>query len=176
MKRSSLYLMLAGILCVTAAIAGGRMDLVEYPDNYQDNYSQYLTANRANNKPQMVHIYANDTALQSATEGGSLAHGSKLVMEVYKAATDENGEPLKQGNGVYQPGQLAAVAVMEKRDWGVEYPAEDRAGDWGFAFYDGNGQPKANKLDCASCHKPKADQDFLFTLPQLSEYARTHQM
>ena len=176
MKQSSLYLLFAGVVTVTTAIAGGRMDLVEFPNNYRNDYSQYLSANRANNKPQMVDIYANDTALQSAAEGRSLAHGSKLVMEVYKAATDENGNPVKQDNGVYQPGQLAAIAVMEKRDWGVEYPAEERAGEWGFAFYDASGQPKANELDCASCHEPKANQDYLFTLPQLSEYARTHQM
>lgn len=176
MKRANLFFILAGILGTAAVIAGGRMDLIEYPDGYRDSYSHYLTANRANNKPQMVHIYANDTALDSASEGGSLAYGSTLVMEVYKAATDEKGEPVKQGNGVYEPGQLAAVAVMEKRDWGVEYPAEERAGEWGFAFYDGNGQPKANELDCAGCHKPKADEDYLFTLPQLSDYARKHQM
>ena len=176
MKRSSLYLLFAGVVGVTTAIAGGRMDLIEFPDNYRNDYSRYLTANRANNKPQMVDIYANNTALQSAAEGASLAHGSILVMEVYKAAKDAEGNPIKQDNGVYQRGQMAAIAVMEKRDWGVEYPADDRAGDWGFAFYDANGQPKTNELDCAACHEPHADQDYLFTLPQLSEYAGTHQM
>ncbi|MDZ7736699.1 MAG: cytochrome P460 family protein [Gammaproteobacteria bacterium] len=175
MKLSYWIFALTGALGAAAVIAGGRMDFIKYPDNYKEDFSRYMTANRANDKPQMVHIYANDRALQSATDG-DLAYGSSLVMEVYKAATDEKGEPLKQADGVYKPGKLAAVAVMEKRYWGVEYPAEKRAGDWGFAFYDANGQPKANDLQCASCHKPKADQDFLFTLPQLSEYARTHQM
>lgn len=123
----------------------------------------------------MVHVYANDRALQSAA-GGELANGSILVMEVFKAATNAEGDPVKREDGVYKPGKLAAIAVMEKRDWGVEYPAEQRAGGWGFGFYDAQGQPKANDLDCASCHEPKAEQDYLFTYPQLAEFARSHSM
>lgn len=172
MRIARLHIVLCCLLAAGSAVAGGRMDLVAFPDGYQKDFTRYLTTNRANGKAQMVHIYANDTALHSAGEAQPLDQGAILVMEVYKAEEDAEGNPLESADGTYKPGKLAAIAVMEKRDWGDIYPEVDRSGKWGFGFYDGGGQPKPNDLDCAGCHDPLTQQDYLFSLSALNDFAR----
>jgi hypothetical protein len=65
---------------------------------------------------------------------------------------------------------LFRYVVMEKRTgWGAEYPAEKRNGEWeSQAFRAGqsvNDQEDLNR--CFSCHKSKAQQDFVWTLDQM---------
>ena len=148
-------------------IAGGRPDHVAYPTNYTEKFSHYLTQNRANNK-QFAMMHANRIAVDSAASG-KLAEGSILIMEIYKPKKDDSGKPIVGESGLFTPEKLAAVAVMEKRhNWGDNYPAGERAGDWGFALYDPQGKPKQNDLVCASCHIPLTETDFMFTLSKLA--------
>ncbi len=151
----------------TLAVAGGRPDHVEYPADYRKTFSHYTTQNRANNK-QLAMMYANRAAVDSVSSG-QLAAGSIVIMEIYKPELDASGKPVAGASGLFTPKVLAAVAVMEKRtDWKGDYPAAERAGDWGFALYDPQGEPKPNDLVCASCHTPLTDTDFMFTLSKLA--------
>ncbi len=148
--------------------AGGRNDLVKFPANYKTDFTQYDTRNRVG-KPQVVDLYANQNA-QKAVNGSELADDSIIVMEVYKAVIDDNGEVVVDHYGLYEKGKFAAIAVMEKRsDWGNAYPASERAGDWGFAIYTSDGKPKDNDLDCAGCHQPLSDTGYLFSFSKLTE-------
>ncbi|MBI1731708.1 MAG: cytochrome P460 family protein [Gammaproteobacteria bacterium] len=133
----------------------------------------YSLANRASGKPELAKIFANSTAQKSAGAGGALAPGSVLVMEIYQALRDEAGNPVIESDGVFKSGELTGIAVMQKRaDWPAEYPAQERAGEWGFALYDAKGQPKANDLVCAGCHQPFAEQDFVISRPRLAAAIR----
>ena len=134
------------MLAVFGVYAGGNNDAVKFPAGYKSDFTLYHTQNRAG-KPQIVDLYANQTAAAS-TKAEQLAEGSKIIMEIYKAKQDEAGNPVTLDNGLFEKGKFAAVAVMEKRsDWGADYPAELRAGDWGFALYTPDGQPKENNLE-----------------------------
>ena len=156
-------------LASAMAMAGGRPDLVPFPAGYEASFTNYVTRNRANGKPEIAKVYANGTARQSAMNGGPLAPGSVLVMEIYKSAVDAGGNPVRDGKGDFMPGELSGIAVMEKRTaWPADYAAADRAGDWGFALYDSLGQPKANELACAGCHQPFVSQDFVMTHAMLA--------
>lgn len=149
------------------ALAGGNPEFVPFPDGYKESFRHYSTQNRQNGK-QVADMYANEIAANSAKKG-ELTDGSVIVMEVYKTEADENGDPIPGPDGIFKKSKLAAVAVMEKRSkWDEAYPADERAGNWGFALYNPAGKPKENDLACASCHKPLADQDFMFTFPKLS--------
>jgi hypothetical protein len=151
-----------------AAIAGGRPDQVPFPARYADSFVNYSIANRANGKPELARVFANTTARVGAKSGGPLAPGSVFVMEIWKAALDASGNPVPGEGGTFQPGELSGIAVMEKRaDWPADYPAGERAGEWGFALYDKTGQPKTNDLACAGCHQPFAGQDYVITRPKL---------
>ncbi len=90
-------------------------------------------------------------------------------MEIYKLQTDDDGNPISGTDGIYLKGDLAAIEVMEKSiEWPNNFMSDHRAGDWGFAIYDPEGNIKENNLDCASCHIPLVGaDDHLFTHAQL---------
>ena len=84
-----------------------------------------------------------------------------------------DGQPVKDADGNFIKDKFAAVAVMEKRsNWDTSFDANQRAGDWGFAIYKTDGTVKDNKLDCASCHNPLTDSDFLFSHSSLVEFIK----
>jgi len=90
-------------------------------------------------------------------------------MEIYQTETGEDGKPVLGGLNLFKRTDLAGIAVMEKRAaWDAAYTPEHRSGNWGFALYDTQGQPKENDLVCTSCHAPLLNQDYLFTFPKLS--------
>ena len=152
------------------AYAGGNPDQVKFPEGYKTEFKKYDTRNRGG-KPQVAVLYANQIALDSLNKD-KLADGSKIVMEVYKAKVSY-GEPVTGSDGNYQKGKFAAVAVMEKRsEWKGGIAANELAGDWGFAIYNTDGKPKENGLDCASCHTPMPESDFLFSYASLVEFSK----
>lgn len=149
------------------AVSGGRNDQVKYPEGYRSHFTHYHTQNRANNK-QIADMYANDIAINSVKENG-LADGSVIVMEIYKPELGTDSKPVLGAEGLFKKAKFAAVAVMEKRsNWPDDYPAEHRAGGWGFALYDTKGMPKENDLECQTCHQSLINTDFMFTFTKLS--------
>ena len=158
-------------MCISfLAYAGGNPEQVSFPDGYKTDFKKYDTRNR-NGKQQVAVLYANKIALDSANST-KLADGAKIVMEVYKAKI-VYGDAIYGGDGNYVKGKFAAVAVMEKRsDWEGSIDANERTGDWGYAIYHTNGKPKDNELDCAGCHRPIAENDYLFSHSSLVEFAK----
>ena len=162
-------------ICLTlisfVAFAGGNPEHVVYPEGYKANFTNYDTRNRVG-KPQVAVMYANKAALSSANSS-KLDEGSIIVMEVYKAMIGEDGKPVVGAGGVYEKGKFAAVAVMEKRsNWDAAFNANDRTGDWGYAIYKTDGSVKKNKLDCAGCHSPISETDFLFSHSSFVEFLK----
>lgn len=152
--------------------AGGSPEFVEFPEGYEQTFSQYGIANRANQK-QLAKFYANKTAVESYKKGEEAAPGSVVVMEIYETKKDAEDNIQSGEDGLFVIEKLAAVAVMEKRnDWGNAYQATDRTGDWGFAVYNPDGTAKNNELDCVQCHTPLQQQDHLFTFQKLIDYAK----
>lgn len=150
------------------SMAGGNPEFVHFPTNYKVEYTHYHTQNRANNK-QVADFYANSKAVESINRG-ELIDGSIIVMEVYKPEIDKDGNPVKGEDGVFIKSNLAAVAVMEKnRAWDAKFPQEDRTGDWGYAIYSPSGDTKENNLECASCHMPLKNNDYMFTYQYLGK-------
>lgn len=163
MTYPKIVVSLACILFAVCVYAGGDPDYVAFPEGYDTSFTSYVTQNRVNGK-QVARVFANDVAISSYQTGQTAASGSILVMEVYKPKADADGNPVVGQDGVFVIDQLAAVAVMERRDdWDADYPAENRVGNWGFALYNPDGTPKANELQCVVCHTPLAHQDFMFS-------------
>ncbi len=159
-------------LSTVCASAGGDPEFVQYPEGYQVSFSNYITMNRVG-KELVAVMYANDVAVSSYEKGEPAASGSIVIMEVYKPMKDEAGKAIMDSDGLYEIDSLAAVAVMENRDsWDEAFPLEHRVGNWGFAMYDADGKAKANDLNCAECHTPLSQQDYLYSYQHLLDFVK----
>jgi cytochrome P460 len=153
------------------AYAGGNPEHVSYPEGYKSEFTKYDTRNRVNGK-QVAVMYANKIALDTASDS-EIDAGAIIVMEVYKTKPGEDGKPVIGANGVFEKGKFAAVAVMEKQsNWDANFDSKSRAGEWGFALYKTDGTPKDNSLDCASCHTPMPESNYMFSHSSLIEFTK----
>ena len=154
---------------ITLAIAGA--EKVVFPA-YQ-THVLYDVLDQPENK-EVRELYVNPDALKSLKTGQPLPSGTVLSAPTFKAALNDNGELMKDANGRLVRGRLDRIVVMEKRTgWGAEYPSDLRNGEWEYARFGADGTPSPSvKYDaCFQCHKPKADQDFVFSLHQLVKAA-----
>lgn len=172
MKYRLKLIMLVGALLPFYAHGGGDPDFVKYPESYQQVFTQYDIANRAN-QTQVAKFYANEIAVASYKKGEEAAPGSVVIMEIYEPKKDADGKIVSGDDGIFEIEKLAAVAVMEKKsDWDKAFSQDNRAGDWGFALYNPDGTPKSNDLNCVQCHIPLKPQDHLFTFQKLVDFAK----
>ena len=166
----------AAILMIVPLYAqgGGNPEHVKFPAGYENTFTKYSTANRAN-QTQVAKLYANEAAIAGYKADQKAASGSVVVMEIYSTKTGEDGKPVAGDDGLFEIDSLAAVAVMENRDdWDEGFSAEDRTGNWGFAVYDPDGTVKSNDLNCVQCHTPLSGQDYLFTYQRLVDFVKNH--
>jgi len=113
-----------------------------------------------------------DGVLYATVTRGTLKEeifASRAAIEAVKA-----GQPIPSGTAItlvdYRDGKLFRYVVMEKRaGWGASYPPEKRNGEWEFQAFNPDKTVNRNEtLDrCFSCHKPKAAQDFVWTLDRM---------
>ena len=75
------------------AHSGGDPDFVKFPEGYQQAFTQYDTANRAN-QTQVAKFYANDIAIASYKKGEEATPGSVVIMEIYEPKKDAAGKIL----------------------------------------------------------------------------------
>jgi hypothetical protein len=170
--RTMLLAAAATSLFVLAASAGP--DSVEYPEGYQDSFTHYSTVDRADDRKQVVKIFANDVALASAKDGAPLDSGSMIVMEIYKAKLDAEEKPVVGSDGFFEPDEMAAIAVMESREgWGADYAEEIRNGTWEYALFDAKEHALVDRdyQPCFECHKPLHESDYVFSFDALTETA-----
>ncbi len=90
-------------------------------------------------------------------------------MEVYKPKMDESGNILRDYANRMAPGDLAAIAVMEKRaGWGAAYSDELRNGDWDYGLFSAAGEIKNNDATaCLACHRPYGDSSYMHSFAEL---------
>ena len=169
MKFSVGLLAAAGVLFASAVNAGP--ELVRFPTNYKSTFTFVTTRDQHLGGNSIVDIYANQVAVDSATGDGPLASGSFMLMEAYRAKVDDNGEPLLDENERFIKGEARGIVTMEKRaGWGTDYPPELRNGEWEYAIFTLEGEPRDRPTtSCFECHKALEDIDFVYTMFELAE-------
>jgi hypothetical protein len=160
----------AGVLLAGTAIVqvSAGPDLVKLPADYEKGV-KYGVVSNPNNKLYR-ELYTTKEAVEAVKAGKPVPSGTWIVMKSFKSKLDASGAPLKGADGHFVKDELAGYGVMEKRTgWGKEYPDNLRNGEWEYqAFTPAKAvNDKANIKACFECHKPKAADDYLFTLSLL---------
>ena len=163
-----LLLALPVALLATAALAE---DVVlELPGDYRTAYDNYLISDRLGQEDQVISLFANPVARDSARADGTLPYGSILIGEIYKAKTDADGEVIESSLGRRIPGELAVIVLMERREgWDAQYPDELKVGDWEFEVFSPTGENLGRDTTaCRECHHPLTDSEFTFTIEHIA--------
>jgi cytochrome c553 len=104
-------------------------------------------------------LYANDVAANAARTGKPLPVGALIITVNHSADRKSH-----------------SYSAMESRSgWGDAVPELLRNGDWRYALFDGAKQRRDgfNYAKCLACHKPMAQQSFVFTLDTLAKSKST---
>jgi hypothetical protein len=114
----------------------------------------------------------NEFKVYSVQERGSSRTEALALPETIRFA--KVGQPLPPGTrillGIWENNTLTGYFVMEKgQDWGLDFSAEERTGDWHFQEYNTKGQISRRPIAerCQSCHQGAAKTDFIFTFNRM---------
>lgn len=143
---------------------------VAFPEGYKATFTRYHTINFPATK-QVRYYYANAAAIKAAREGKALPDGAYLFAEVYSARLDADKNPVKGGDGFFEPDKLLFYTAMARDSgWGKDIPEMLRNEDWNYAVFTTDKQHRAgvNQAECLACHKPLDKASFTFTLKELA--------
>lgn len=149
----------AGAHGETAAAAGPAIpSRMTFPANFPTGFTSYerITAEGGG----ATERYANDAALRAARTGAPLPDGSTIVVVNRDAAGTATS--------------YAAMAALPGR--GETVPALLRNGNWDYALFDAARvrNDRLNQAPCLACHRPRAADSFVFTLPALRTRAQAN--
>ena len=158
-----------GTVMVLTTPSAAEEDRIKFPAGYQQKFINYLNLDRFQNDDQIIHLYANKTAVDGVKATGEFPNGSILIGEVYKAKKDADGEVIESLLGQRIRGDLALIAVMEKQDgWGDDFSEDLKNGDWDFAAFKPDGSRAKKDLNaCRACHAAMADVKHVFSYEHL---------
>lgn len=141
---------------------------VAFPENWSKGV-MYATVDRPDTK-QYREFYTTPDVIAAAKNGQPIPDGAMVVLAAYMAQVDGAGVPLKDANGRFMKGNLAAVNVQQKKKGSADdIPASIRNGDWVYQSFtpDGKVNDKANLTACYQCHLPFAKDEFLTNFAKL---------
>lgn len=140
------------------------VDRVGFPENYRTEFVPLFAFDRPDVR-QIRVIYGNHRVTNSP-RGGPYDYGSVLVMETYRAASDAQGNVLRDASGRFIRDALTGIFVMRKeRGYGVEYE-QNRTGEWEYVAFRPDRtyqtEPRGS-FACAQCHlQAKQSRDWVF--------------
>ena len=118
-----------GVAAIAQALVAPGPNNVAFPADWAKG-TMYGTVDRPDTK-QYRGLYTSAESLAAVRAGKPIPDGTVLTLAAYMAQVDANGVPLKDANGRFIKGNLAAVNVMQKgKGWGEDIPAAVRNGDW----------------------------------------------
>lgn len=140
------------------------------------DYASYPTFLTGIQKPDAVRdIYINETGV-AAHAGESFPNGTILVMAIFGAKKDSQGQLEKDPQGKLVKGELAKIYVMQKEQgWGKGAPAGLQNGDWIYSAFTPSGERlKVDYAKCRGCHLPLGEaKDFVHRYDEYFE-TRSH--
>lgn len=144
---------------------------IAFPKDYAETFTNYLSLDRIQNPDQVIRMFANDIAMEGPGEDGKLPFGSVVVVEVYKAKKDAEGNVIESTLGKRIRDKLALIGVMQREPgWGDEHPPGLNNGNWEMAAFKPDGTDAGKDLNaCRACHAPLEATNYLFSFEHLDK-------
>jgi cytochrome c553 len=145
-----------------------------FPSTYKFKFVKYHTIDFPDRK-QVRHYWADAGSAAAAKAGSPLPSGSIILVEVFNAKLDAEGNPITGADGHFADDSLALYTAMQKiTGAGAQVPEIYSNGNWRYAVFETNKRHKAgtNEAKCLACHKPENAKDFVFTLDTLAAFAK----
>jgi Cytochrome P460 len=178
MTRSTI-LMIATATAAMAALGAAvgvraAADKIVFPADYAKGVV-YMTIDRAENK-RVQEFMTSQAALDAAKKGSPMPNGTSVLVVNYSAQLDAQGNAVKDANGrLVKTNEIVGYNVMQKQaGWGTDYPESKRNGEWEYQQFraDKTPNPTANLNGCFMCHKPQAEQDYVFSYDKMKIAAK----
>lgn len=128
-------------------------DRVGFPENYATEFKLLFVFDRPDRR--LVRAICGNEIAAQRQEGEPFAYGSVLLMISYSAKIGPDGQPALDENGHYIGERLVALHVQRKEPGFGEAYGEQRAGEWEFVAFNGDGSYQNAPLTtnfCAACH------------------------
>jgi hypothetical protein len=157
----------AGLAAAVEVRAGA--DKVAFPAEYVKGVV-YMTIDRAENK-RVQEFMTSQAAIDAAKKGSPMPNGTSVIVVNYAAQLDAQGNTVKGANGrLVKTNEIVGYNVMQKQaGWGADYPESKRNGEWEYQQFRADKTPNAtaNLNGCFMCHKPQAEQDYVFSYDKM---------
>ena len=161
------YLLAAPAAAVLFAASAYALEdrVLDFPADYRKTFENYMISDRLGQDDQVISLFANRVARDSARAGGRMADGSVLVGEIYAAVKDADGIVVESPLGRRVAGEMKAIVVMERRaDWADQYAQDMKLGGWEFEVFSPSGENLGkDTAGCRACHAGLPDTDFTFS-------------
>lgn len=139
---------------------------IQLSTDYQDELVHYATVERVDGV--VRRLYISPQAIDAVRTGEALPDGTQIVIEAYRPEDGDNDDRRLDPE----------IHVAESRStWEIaDLSASSRVGNWNFGAFNANNgyaMPEVGLNDCFSCHESVSNRNFLFSNPQLQQFAET---
>jgi cytochrome c553 len=151
-----------------AAVAAARNTKMTFPRDFPKGFVVYSSSLSAE-EHMLGTSYANAAAVEAVRAGKPLPDGATIIVSTSSVKLDDKQQALQTPDGGYVVDQVLAYSGMEARTgWGKDIPELLRNGTWNYGLFSPDKQAREfNQAACLACHKPVANQSFVFTLEKL---------
>jgi cytochrome c553 len=154
-------------------IAAIKKSKMAFPRDFPKGFVLYATTNKEE-QASVVKAYVNTVGFEAVKANKPLPDGSVIMIAAYNAKLDANKKPVVDKDGSWVVDKVKAFEGMEARaGWGKDVPEMLRNVNWNYSLFNADKTPRTevNQALCLACHKPQADNSFVFGLKKIQAKA-----
>ncbi len=147
-----------------------------FPADFAETFTEYHRIDFEDRR-QVRAYFANAAALAAAEAGGPFPAVAYLLVEIFAAEEDADGNLARGEDGRLVAAERTGFTAMEKQEgWGAEVPELLRNDDWRYTTFTAEGERRdgVNEGPCLACHVPLEETDFTFTFDEIRAAAEAN--
>jgi cytochrome c553 len=153
-------------------IAAIKKSKMTFPRDFPKGFVLYASTNKEE-RGTVTRAYINNAGFAAVKAKKPLPDGSVIMIAAYSAKLDADKKPVVDKDGNWVVDELKAFEGMEARaGWGKDVPEMLRNVNWNYSLFNADKSPReVNQAVCLACHKPQAENSFVFGLKKIQAKA-----